>query len=324
MRRHSLSRPDDRTDLLRNPLPGPVHAEKRIRRLFNPVTGWFRQLERAANYLLSRHLYPRVPRLNALYDLQLRNWLTVAEADIRLRNLHPDMEGLKVLVISDVHCGSFVSPRALEDVFRRVMTLQPDLIVLAGDLVTSQVSDFDGYSEAFTALEADLGVFGVLGNHDHYTEDTDALRSLIDATGVRVLHNSQVVLQRGNGKIILAGVDDMVFGAPSLDDALGVRESGRRNDVADGHPTVLVSHNPDLFFEAARRGVDLVLSGHTHGGQIRIPGCGVLVRMSRFHLDEGRYEAGGSELVISRGLGAVGIPLRLFCPPEVVLLTLRR
>jgi len=88
-------------------------------------------------------------------------------------------------------------------------------------------------------------------------------------------------------------------------------------------PILLLSHNPDILFEASRRGVALVLSGHTHGGQIRIPGLPVLVRQSRYRLDEGRYETEGTELVVSRGLGVSGVPLRFACPPEAVFLRLR-
>jgi predicted MPP superfamily phosphohydrolase len=85
-----------------------------------------------------------------------------------------------------------------------------------------------------------------------------------------------------------------------------------------------LAHNPDVLFDAATRGVALVLSGHTHGGQIRIPGLPVLVRMSRYRLDEGHYRSGGTQLVVSRGLGVTGLPIRIACPPEAVLLTLRR
>jgi len=90
----------------------------------------------------------------------------------------------------------------------------------------------------------------------------------------------------------------------------------------DGMPTVVMSHNPDVFPEAVRHGVSLLLAGHTHGGQIRIPGLSVLVRMSRFRLDEGRYAVDGSELIVSRGLGVTGLPLRFACPPEALSLSL--
>ena len=116
---------------------------------------------------------------------------------------------------------------------------------------------------------------------------------------------------------MLAGVDDLIMGRPDLDAALAT-VSPRPADA----PIVLLSHNPDLFFEAASRGIPLVLSGHTHGGQVRLPGLPVLVRQSRYRLDEGRYLARGAEIVVSRGFGATGVPLRVLCPPEAVLLHL--
>ena len=122
-----------------------------------------------------------------------------------------------------------------------------------------------------------------------------------------------VELRRGAARLTLAGVDDLLLGRPDLEAAL-----------ADTTPPVLLlSHNPDLFFDAARRGVSLMLAGHTHGGQIRIPGLPVCVRQSRYRLDEGRYRSGATELVVSRGLGAVALPWRVACSPEAVLLRLR-
>jgi hypothetical protein len=123
------------------------------------------------------------------------------------------------------------------------------------------------------------------------------------------------MLARGNGRFLLAGVDDLLCGEARLDDAL--------KGWPDGTPSLLLSHNPDVFPEAVAHGVSLVLAGHTHGGQWRVPGLPVLVRMSRYRLDEGRYRAGTSQLVVSRGLGATGFPLRIGCPPEAILLTLQ-
>jgi predicted MPP superfamily phosphohydrolase len=124
-----------------------------------------------------------------------------------------------------------------------------------------------------------------------------------------------VRIESAGATMRLAGVDDWNVGNPDLDAALA--------GCARSEPVVLLSHNPDAAVEAARRGVAAVLSGHTHGGQIRIPGLPVLVRMSRFRLDEGRYRIGDTEVVVSRGLGVVGLPVRVACPPEAVLLTLR-
>jgi hypothetical protein len=130
-----------------------------------------------------------------------------------------------------------------------------------------------------------------------------------------MLLNDAVVLERGGGRLALCGIDDWNSGRPDLDRALFA--------TAGAGPVVLLSHNPDVFFEAARRGVALTLSGHTHGGQVRVPGRGVLVRMSRYRLDEGRYRTGEAEIVVSRGFGVSGLPLRLGCPPEAVFLRLR-
>ena len=216
-------------------------------------------------------------------------------------------------MISDIHAGPFVSPRALAGAFERLLSLEPDVVLLAGDLTSSRLAEFTAARAAFATLDAPLGVFAVLGNHDHYTEDPRRLSAMIEQVGIRVLHNAGHPLERDGRRLWLAGVDDLLFGEPDLDAALSGTEP----------PVVLLSHNPDLFFEAARRGVALTLSGHTHGGQVRIPGLPVLVRQSRYHLDQGRFRLLDRELVVSRGLGVVGLPWRAACRPEGVLLRLR-
>lgn len=301
------------TDLPRDRLHGPSQAAERRRRWFDPASGWFRRLERGTSHLLSRHVFPRVPGMHLPYDRILDRTLTLSEAEIRLRGLPRELDGLSVLLISDVHVGPFVSPAAVRRCFTRLLTVPADVIVVAGDLTTSSLAEFERNREAFRMLDAPLGVFAVLGNHDHYTEDPSRLCRSVEACGIRVLHNRNVELSAGGSAIGLAGVDDLLVGRPDLDAAL----HGCRS------PVVLLSHNPDMMFAARERGVDLVLSGHTHGGQIRAPGLPVLVRQSRFRLDEGHFRSGATQLVVSRGLGAVGVPWRAGCAPEAVLLRLR-
>jgi len=297
----------------RGRLGEPSPARRRLRRLFDPAAGWFRSLERQGSHWLTRHVYPQIPGLNVIYDWQLRRGLTLSEATVELPGLHDALRGIKLLLISDMHAGPFVSDRVLAETFDRLMTANPDAIVVVGDLTTSRVREFERVAWAYRKLNAPLGVFAVMGNHDHYTEDPQRLRGLIEATGIELLHNRSVSLSRGGGKLSLAGIDDWMSGEPDLDAAV----SG-----ASG-PVVLLSHNPDVLFEAQQRGVALVLSGHTHAGQIRWPGLPVLVRQSRFRLDEGRYRYRGTELIVSRGLGTVGLPLRIACAPEAVLVELR-
>jgi predicted MPP superfamily phosphohydrolase len=294
-------------------LAPPARIAPRLRWLFHPERGWVRRLERRASRILSATVYPRIPGITRSYDHVLREQLSLSHAEVVVPRLPSAFVGLRVLLLSDVHAGPFVSPGALAGAFARLLALAPDLIVIAGDLVTCRLGEFQQHRHAFAMLRAPLGVFAVLGNHDHYTEDTRTLCGLIEETGVTLLVNRSVELRREGASLTLAGVDDLLMGEPLLDAAL-----------AGTHPPViLLSHNPDLFFEAVRYGVSLMLAGHTHGGQIRIPGWPVLVRQSRYGLDQGRFIAGETELVVSRGLGATGVPWRAACPPEAVLLSLR-
>jgi predicted MPP superfamily phosphohydrolase len=303
------------------PDAGPAHgvlervrrARERPRRWFHPARGWVRRLERVAGIELSRRVYPWIPGVQAPYSWQLRRQLTLAEAWIDLARLSRDLDGLRLLLITDLHAGPFVSRQALRESLERLGASAPDVVLLGGDLTTSRIEEFLEHRESFDRLRAPLGVFAVLGNHDHYTGHPARIRELLETAGIRVLHNCSVALRRGGAVLGLAGVDDLLVGEPDLEAALREAPS----------PVVLLSHNPDLLFDAARQGVDLVLSGHTHGGQVRCPGLPVLVRQSRYRLDEGRYRVGRTELVVSRGLGAVGLPWRVACPPEAVLVCLR-
>jgi predicted MPP superfamily phosphohydrolase len=284
--------------------------------MFNPGSGWFRRLERWISHNLCLSVFPHFPGMTLPYNRQLRRSLTLSEAEVAIPGLDPAFDGLKVLLATDIHAGPFASPQAIEDAFSRLLTVSPDLILLGGDFTSSCVDEFERTAAAFSCLRAPLGVYGVLGNHDHYTRNPALLRSLIADQGIQMLDNSSVEIRRGQGRLRLAGIDDLEMGCPDLDAAL---EGWSRQE-----PCVLLSHNPDVFFEAARRDIPLVLSGHTHGGQIRVPGLPVIVRQSRFRLDEGRYRFGRSQLVVSRGMGATGLPLRVHCSPEAVLLRFSR
>ena len=248
------------------------HAREDPRPFFDPRRGWIRRFERRVSNALARRVFPRVPGLSVFYDRQLQRGLVLSETEVELAQLAPAFDRLRILFVSDIHAGSFVSPK----------------------------------------IRAPMGVFAVLGNHDHYTRDPDRLRDMIENVGIQVLHNHSVALRRGDASLSLVGVDDLIAGQPNLESALAGTHA----------PVLLLAHNPDLAFDAARGGVALMLSGHTHGGQIRVPGLPVLVRQSRYRLDEGRYRVGPMELLVSRGLGATGLPVRFACPPEAVLIHL--
>jgi predicted MPP superfamily phosphohydrolase len=285
---------------------------------FDPKSGWFRRWERATSLFLSRHVWPHVPGASLPYDALLGRYLVVSEVSVPIAGLPAAFDGTTLLWVSDVHAGPFLSPRAVARAFARLAELSADVVIHGGDIATSNVRELLAHRDAVAGLGAPMGAFAVFGNHDHYTGDLPGVERFFASCGVQVLANDAVVLAKGGARIALAGIDDWNVGTPDLDAALA--QAAR---VAPGAPIVLISHNPDAFFEAARRGVALVLSGHTHGGQVRLPGRPVLVRMSRYRLDEGRYEFAGAQIVVGSGLGVTGIPLRLYCPPEALLLTLR-
>jgi predicted MPP superfamily phosphohydrolase len=295
-------------------LEDPHTAVERRRPLFHPARGWFRRAERAVSHYLARAVYPSIPGLSLPYSRQLRRDLVLSEATIDLIGLPQAFDGLRVLLITDIHAGPFLKPEVLREAIGRLGTLDPDLILIGGDLVLARPIEIEHNAETFRSLTAPLGVFAVLGNHDHYTHEPERVIAQLEECGIQVLHNASTRIERDGQTLALAGVDDMLVGNPDLDRALADTEP----------PVILLCHHPDLLFEAARHGVALMLSGHTHAGQIRIPRLPVLVRQSRYRLDEGRFRYRETELVVSRGIGAVGVPFRLACPPEAVLLTLRR
>jgi predicted MPP superfamily phosphohydrolase len=285
---------------------------------FDPKSGWFRRIERATSLFLSRQFWWRVPGIAIPYAPILEHTLTVAAAEIPIEGLPAAFDGTTVLFLSDVHAGPFLSPAVLAGAFARLGTLGADVVIHGGDLATSNLREVLPHGAAIAALTAPLGVFAVYGNHDHYTDDIEGVCRFFVSCGVRVLYNDAVALSRGGSSLALAGIDDWNIGSPDLERAIS-----RSCAVAPEAPIVLISHNPDVFPEAAARGVALTLSGHTHGGQVRIPGRPVLVKMSRYRLDEGRYEHNGAQIVVSRGVGVCGLPIRVACAPEAVLVTLR-
>lgn len=217
-----------------------------------------------------------------------------------------------VALVSDTHLGQYRHGEWLEKVVARVNALGPDVVALAGDLVSTP----KGVDElgALAKLKPRLGAYAVLGNWDYRAGAVDARRK-IESYGVEVLTNESAPIDLGGGRIRLAGLDDMRYGTPDIDEAL--RESG------DADLTVLLVHNPDAAPLAETRFVDLVLAGHTHAGQVRLPGVGPVpelpTRLGR-HYDEGFFPIGPTLLFITPGVGESGTRARLFNPPEISLI----
>ncbi len=305
--------PAPRIRFPRQPLPPARVVSGRERRWIYPNRGLIKRLERGLDVFASRHLYPHLFGIWSPYSWQLPRRLVVSEATLAPRRWPADMPPLRVLLLTDLHVGPFLLPSVLGPVLAELMRLEPDLVAVGGDVISGRAHDLETFLDGLAVLtRAPLGAWFCMGNHEYFSPDPFYVIEQLRAAGIHTLRNHSVQLEHGGSRFVLGGLDDMALGESDWDRLLS----------AAGPPHVLLAHNPDAFYEAERRGIGLVLAGHTHAGQIRFPGGPPLVRQSRFRLDEGVMSFGSSLLVVSRGLGASGLPWRIGARPEAVLLTI--
>ena len=238
--------------------------------------------------------------------------------EVRLPRWPAALDGFRIVQISDLHIGPILDRRFARALARRVNALRPDLVAVTGDLVDGSVRRLADEVAPLAELRAEHGVWFVTGNHDHYS-GARAWAARAAELGMRPLRNERVRVGSGAAAFDLAGVDDhrgdLVGGegGEDLERALAGRDPAR--------PLILLAHDPTTFKRASRMGVDLQLSGHTHGGQIWP--FGYLVRLV-VPFVAGLYERGGARLYVSRGTGFWGPPLRLRAPAEITEIALRR
>jgi uncharacterized protein len=245
-----------------------------------------------------------------------RRWFRVIEREVRLPGLDARLDGLRVAHLSDLHLGTLTPKSWAMAWVRAANGRAPDLAVVTGDMVTSGTAYHEDIAEAVGALRAKMGVFVSMGNHDYFGEG-EPLVSLLRKGGVRVLRNEGQIIERSGGKLWLAAIDDTWTRRDDL--ALAMR--GR----PEGAVTVLLAHDPERFDRAADAGAELVLSGHTHGGQVAMPFLYRRLSLARIahRYNVGFYRRGRSTLFVHPGLGTTGPPMRLGVAPEVTILVLR-
>lgn len=281
------------------------------RRHINPNRGVVKMLERYADILVSRFIYPHLAPFWNPYSWLLKKRFQLAKAKLLPPGWPRGLAPLRVLLITDIHAGIFLDPEILHALVVSLMREDPDLVVLGGDVVTGHVEEVQQILHALAPLaKAPLGAWFCYGNHDYFGGDPEKLRASLATASISTLRNEAVRLRHNDGSFVLGGIDDLIFGNPDWD----------KLTTRFGVPHLLMAHNPDHFYEAQAFGVALTLSGHTHGGQIRLPNGPPLIRQSRYCLDEASYAFRSSLLVVSRGLGCVLLPLRWGADPEAVLL----
>jgi hypothetical protein len=263
------------------------------------------------------------------YNYQIRR------VPLSFSNLPPAFKGLKIVQISDIHSGSFDNRKAVEKGVRKIMDLKPDLILFTGDLINDRATEMNGYEEVFARLQAPMGVFSTLGNHDYgdyvkwpnneaRDKNIEDLKKIQAGMGWRLLMNEHVVFEKGGQEIALIGIENWSARAR-------FPKHGKMWEAypgAEKYPfKILMSHDPSHWDAEVRPkygDIDLMLAGHTHGMQFGIEIPGFKWSPVKYVYDEwaGLYESGKQKLYVNRGFGFIGYPGRVGILPEITLIEL--
>ncbi len=223
---------------------------------------------------------------------------------------------LRVVQLTDIHAGIFMRREELRRLADQVIALRPDLFVLTGDYISNSMTFFQECIEEMARVRARYGTFATLGNHEHWYGDLNRIRTAFIQHRIPLLTNAHSLVRAEQGPFAVVGIDDLRAGRPNLDAAL--------YGLAPDMPAILLSHRPEIFPQAARRGIHLTLAGHYHGGQIKIesPLGDFSVASLMTPYPEGLYRIGDSHLYVSRGIGTTFTPVRMNVPPEITVLNL--
>ncbi len=249
------------------------------------------------------------------YGLFEASWFRVAKLSVSVRNLPTPFSGLTIALLTDLHHGRFTSLHYIQTIVDVTNSLQPDLVLLGGDYALASAKYIPPCFEVLSELRPRLGMFGVLGNHDHWYSSSLTKESMRKAKVAEVTNTGYWLMLRGE-RLRIAGVDDLWEGVQDLNSALG--------DARSDDACILLSHNPDYVETLTDCRVSLVLSGHTHGGQVVLPGPYAPFVPSKYGIKylHGLVQTDSSQVYVSRGLATVGPPIRFNARPEVSLLTL--
>ncbi len=258
-----------------------------------------------------------------------RRRFEVEHFDLPVNGLSSALSQLSVVQLTDIHVGPFMPEEELVTYVEAVNRLEPDLIALTGDFISSSPDEVAPCVNALGRLKSRYGIFACLGNHDVFVHVEDDLTRLFGEKGIKVLRNDAVSIGIGNTALNILGINDLGWGKPNLSRALKVAET------RPGELRLLLSHRPEVFPEAADKGLDVVLSGHYHGGQIKLSPGPKSLSIARFmtpyaeglfHLSRRFNPAGNGAkdavLFVGRGIGVTALPIRINCPPQIAHLRL--
>ncbi len=252
------------------------------------------------------------------YGALVRKNVEVSRVEVRVTNLPGAFNGLTIAQLSDIHHGPYTALDYIGHCVELVNGLNPDVITLTGDFTFGGKRYIEPCVEALKTLKARVGVYAVLGNHDYYVGAGNVARAL-KGRGFNLLIDAKDRIEMGGAKLWLLGVDDLLYGRTDVNRLM--------RGLPDDEPRIAFSHNPDFIEEFAikKKHIDLMISGHTHGGQIRFPIIGAPHISSAYgqRYAIGLNRKGAMQVYTTRGIGTILLPARLNCPPELVLFTLK-
>jgi predicted MPP superfamily phosphohydrolase len=259
-----------------------------------------------------RHIAGNLSKV-AQSALNEANSLEIEKVSIALKRLPKSLDGFRLVHLSDIHHSPFTEIEHIQRAVEIANSLAPDLFVLTGDYVSHEADYIKPMAQVLGQLRSEFGTFACLGNHDHWT-NADLVTSSLRSERIEVMINEGLRFSARDASFWLAGVDDYMVGKTDLKAAL-------RGSFPD-EMKILLAHNPVIIRRAARAGVDLMLSGHTHGGQIKIREEEKRILPKR-RFKNGLYRRKNTQIYITRGIGTVVLPVRYRCPPEISLIELR-
>jgi hypothetical protein len=249
----------------------------------------------------------------------------IIRQELSFPDLPAGLDGLRIVQLSDLHAGPLVHPDQVQRWRRLAEGERPELLLITGDMVDSLPTEAAVVAEAFRGFRAPLGCYGILGNHDYFTDPRPIWQTLGDI-GVRFLENRHALVARGSATLALVGLQDPMARHSQFRDSSfgpGPRPDLATQGLAGDAWRLCLSHRPSDWSLARKTGAALTLSGHTHGGQVNlIPGVSSAILLGEY--TQGLYRKGSQALYVNRGLGVVGLPIRIGAPPEITVITLRR
>ncbi|MGH2575841.1 MAG: metallophosphoesterase, partial [Ignavibacteria bacterium] len=265
------------------------------------------------------------------YGILKHNKYIIEHQDIKINNLPKELKGLTLTLISDIHAGQYMTEDDMKKYAEVINEMSSDIICIPGDFVNFQVEDTASVARAFRDLKAKYGVYGTLGNHDFFVNADYIARVINNESPIKLLRNGYEKLIVNGRELFIIGVDDTRDSGGKMNRIVlenidnTISSAKTNNQSFSASPKILLCHKPYAFDDMAKREIDLVLAGHTHGGQV------VPFKFGDFNMSfaafvskyiEGLYTIGSANMYVSRGIGTVALPIRLNCPPEITKITL--